>query len=86
MSGKLKRGDQIVYIPSHAKPGKLEFIEFGFVTSVSDNLELVFCRYWSNTCPGALRTMANSEGTNTKDLVKRNCVEQEVINGIIANY
>ena len=86
MSSKLKRGDQIVYIPSHAKPGKLDSIEFGFVTSISNDPKVVFCRYWSNICPGALRTTANSEGTNIRDLVKHNCVEQSVIDGIIENY
>ena len=83
----LKRGDQIIYIPSHVKPGKFKDIEFGFVTSVSEeNKELIFCRYWSNVLPGALRTTANSEGTNVWDLIKRDCVLQSVIDNIIENY
>lgn len=58
----LKRGDQIIYVPRHAK-GDTDHpnCERGFVTSVrGDN---AFCRYWRKRLPFELRTTANSELT-----------------------
>ena len=77
----MKRGDQIAYIPSHAK-GDMDHpdVDFGFVTSISpyDN-EIIFCRYWSKHEKGSLRTTANSEATNLRDLRPHKSVPDEAV-------
>ena len=72
---QFKRGDQIIYIPHHAD------IETGFVTSVNE--EFVFCRYWSKQYPGQLRTVANSEATSPRDLIKSITTLQTIIDDIL---
>ena len=52
-------GDQIIFG---------ENMEPGFVTSHTD--KVVFCRFWSPTNLGSLRTLANSESCNPADLNK----------------
>ena len=62
-----KKGDTVVYIPTHANGDKYhKDCEHGFVTSTTD--KTVFCKfYWKD---GSLRNKANSEGCNRRDLVK----------------
>ena len=58
----LKRGTQIVYMPTHCNEDiEHPDIEFGFVTSVRG--DVAFCRYWSKHNKDELRTKANSEAT-----------------------
>jgi len=62
---------QIAYIPTHAK-GDIDHadVEHGFVTSSND--QVVFCRFWSKAYGHTtthLRTTANSEACNRRDLV-----------------
>lgn len=88
---QFQRGDQIAYIPKHAR---LYFsgakgenwwwslanvdVEFGFVTSQRG--DIVFCRYWHRwRAPGELRTVANSEGTPADCLVRHRSVKQEIV-------
>lgn len=60
----LKPGDQIIYIPTHAKGDKNHpDCELGFVTSIPLDSKSAFCRYWSKYDSDALRTTANSEAT-----------------------
>ncbi len=64
---KFKRGDQIKYDPGHCEP------EYGFVTEVrklGEASQTIFCRFWSNFHAGELRTMANSESCNMRDIEK----------------
>jgi len=64
-----ERGDQIAYIPTHAK-GNVAHpdVEFGFVTSVDG--ERVWCRFWrKGGGERELRTKANSELVMASDLV-----------------
>lgn len=64
-----KEGDQIVYGRDR---------EPGFVTSTTN--ESVFCRFWSTTNIGSLRTLANSESCNPRDLNKvPENVPQEIV-------
>ena len=64
----MKRGTQIVYVPSHASGINHPDCEEGFVTSIRGNT--VFCRYWSKVTSGImLRTRANSEGTPIENIV-----------------
>ena len=82
----MKRGDQIAYIPGHAKSTGLKHpdTEFGFVSSVSRlDSERIFCRYWLKNSLGTLRTTANSEATNTKDLELYKSVPNSTINEIL---
>lgn len=78
----MKRGDQIVYIPQHAMELGIEHpdVEYGFVNSISpiDN-EVIFCRYWLKGKLGELRTVANSEATNIRNLKYYFKVSQELI-------
>ncbi len=70
----MKRGDQIIYVPDHAAFSGVNVLEAGFVTSVRGNV--IFCRYWNKFDPNVLRAMANSEGTNIRDLMKKDTVPQ----------
>lgn len=73
---KLKRGTQIIYVPSHAE-GNINHpdCERGFVT-LYINIGVVFCRYWSQQLPRELRTKVNSESTRVSDLVVCDTVPQ----------
>lgn len=83
MAGSLKRGTQIIYVPTHAEgipdhPDR----EPGFVTSVRG--DHAFCRYWSKYTPGDLRTKANSESTpinclRIEDTVPQRKVEETML-------
>ncbi len=70
---KFKRGDQIKYDPGHCEP------EYGFVT---ENSKFgTFCRFWSNFQAGQLRTIANSESCNVRDIKKYGSdIPQVIIN------
>ena len=74
----LTRGTQILYVPMHAH-GDTNHpdCEAGFVTSVRG--DVAFCRYWSRSTPGELRTKANSEATPVDALVERWSVPQAQI-------
>jgi hypothetical protein len=82
----LKRGSQIAYIPDHAKELGIDHpdVEYGFVNSISpvDN-ETIFCLYWLQGTPGKLRTTANSEATNIRDLILYDMVSPELVQEII---
>jgi hypothetical protein len=82
IKSKLKRGTQIIYIPSHAggDPDHPD-AEQGFVTSMSING--AFCRYWSRYNPCFLRTMANSELTPFDRLVIRDTHPQVEVNQML---
>ena len=65
-----KTGLQIRYTPTG---------ETGFITSYTT--KTVFCRFWSKSFIGTLRTTANSEGCNPRDLesLSQN-IPSEIIN------
>lgn len=65
---RLKRGTQIIYVPTHAD-GDPEHrdAESGFVTSVVPGY--AFCRYWNKRHPTELRTKSCSERTPVYTLV-----------------
>lgn len=78
----LKRSTQIIYIPSHANGDKNhEDVEEGFVTSVQGNS--AFCRYWSKQDRYQLRTKANSEATNKRDLIVEDTRTQDIIDNLL---
>lgn len=62
---KLQRGDQVIYVPSHADTDvNHPDAETGFVTSVTEDGRHAFVRYWRRGSEGfALRARANSERT-----------------------
>ena len=70
MIKEFKRGNQIVYIPDHAK-GNIDHndVEYGFITSISPCGEAAYCRFW-NKKPNdrILRTASNSERVKLKNL------------------
>ena len=68
----MKKGDQIKYDPGHCEA------EYGFVTEVRG--DTIFCRFWNNVRIAHLRTMANSEGCNKRDIKPYNSnIPQAVI-------
>ena len=77
-------GDQIIYIPTHADndPDHPD-CEFGFVTSIRSNN--VFCRYWSKIDQKLVRTNANSEATNPRDLYLWDSRPQSQIDNLLKN-
>jgi len=68
--GDLKRGVQIVKIPSHAE-GDINHLdcEAGFIVLLFEDNETAFCRYWSRQAAGVLRTQSGSEVTPISNLV-----------------
>lgn len=80
---------QIAYIPSHCK-GDINHadVEHGFVTSVVKNGS-VFCRFWlkqygHTVCE--LRTKANSESCNPRDLVPYRLFADNIIEEVWNKY
>ena len=82
-------GDQIIYIPNHVDDGDGPLdapvdhpdVEAGFVTGTGSAGKSYFCRYWSKTFPGTLRTMANSELTPASRLRRYDTVAPAVVRG-----
>lgn len=92
-STPLKVGTQIIYVPEHVRSAcgnnmsKMiahQDAEFGFVSSWND--DTVFCRFWSNHFMGALRTLANSEGCNRRDLELHSRYHQAIIDVTIKKF
>ena len=82
----MKRGDQIIYVPQHARNKGINHkdIEYGFVYSISPiDSEIMFCRYWIKGNLGELRTVAASEATNIRDLRGYDSVDPQVISDTI---
>ena len=77
----LKRGTQIVYLPTHLQ-NNAELsntdIQFGFVTSMK-NPGAVFCRYFSKYDLSLLRTLSCSEQANISDVYLLNTFENKVV-------
>lgn len=82
MIEQFSRGEQIAYIPMHAK-GNIDHpdVEFGFVTSQKGNT--VFCRYWRKHNIGVLRTTANSEGTPADMLIRWPVARQGLVEHLL---
>jgi len=76
-----KRGTQIVYVPSHISSDDAPECEEGFITSVG--IGGAFCRYWSKTAIGLLRTRANSEMTPFLNLIIKDTHSQEVVDTLL---
>jgi len=78
LRGQYEPGDQVAYVPPHAK-GDIdhEDVEFGFVTSVRE--DTVFCRYFRSRDSDELRTRSCSEGAAAADIVPCWHHEQKVI-------
>ena len=65
MISPIGKGTQVIYIPTHAGGyARHPDVEIGFVTSLDDDGDTAFCRYWSKSSPAELRTKANSEATS----------------------
>lgn len=80
----LKRGTQIIYVPSHAYGDENHpDVEIGFV--MRDQVEgkdNVFCRFWRKDLSD-LRTKANSESTPISSLVVVDTVTQSRVDDAI---
>lgn len=82
----MERGTQIVYIPDHADGNILhEDCEFGFIWKQHPSTDepAHFCRYWKKNNLGELRTVANSELTNDRDLKQIKSVPQSKVDRAI---
>jgi len=83
MTEIFKRGEQIAYVPWHARRSDGDWdhshpdVELGFVTSQRGST--VFCRYWRTGRVGCLRTMANSEATSASDLVRYQSAPDDLV-------
>ena len=76
-------GDQVVYVPDHADRKDPSFIfspqcEFGFVVEDEGSYSIPV-RYWRRGNPGLLRTIANSEQTPRRNLLRHQSVHPSVI-------
>ena len=74
---QLAVGKQIVYTSAGADKQ-----EFGFVSSWRKN-GTVFCRFWSKNDSTSLRTVANSESCDIRDLVVYPILPQEFVTATI---
>lgn len=84
---KLKRGTQIIYVPSHAKGDTNHSdCESGFVVSLFEDGEVAFCRYWSRQVAGRLRTKLNNESTRVSNLVICNRVPQSWVENALEKW
>jgi len=83
MTEIFKRGEQIAYIPLHARqrPQDHPDVEYGFVMSQKD--ETVWCRFWRKGHPGELRTRANSEAVDAHSLVRTHSVPDDLVQEIL---
>ena len=83
---QLKRGTQILYVPSHAQ-GNPEHpdVEVGFVTSGPANGDAYFCRYWRKDGTD-LRTKTCSELTPIWTIVVKDTYPQEKIDAALTEY
>ena len=77
-----KQGQQIIYVPYHAK-GDIHHqdCEEGFVSHETILPgDAIFCRFWLKTSePRRLRTVNNSEATSIDMLVIKDTVSQSVV-------
>jgi len=82
----LKPGTQIAYVPNHVK-GDVNHkdVQFGFIAKKMNGDLGWFCRYWLNKkywkdpAFPELRTVANSEGTDERNLVQHISVPQPIV-------
>lgn len=80
-----QQGDQIAYIPNHAG-GDITHpdVELGFVTSAAQNGAAYHCRFWRKGFGAwTLRTVANSECTPADCMVKRDSVDQAIVDRLL---
>ena len=77
-----KIGDQIVYLPLHAKDLFDSDAEFGFITGFNASGS-AFCRYWLNPKKESLRTTANSEATPIDMIFRCDLKPQKEINKLL---
>lgn len=83
----MKRGTQIIYIPTHAEGDKHHpDCEHGFVTSMNGSGTVAFCRYWKNQESNELRTYGNSEGTVVDNIIAANTRPQRLVEQMLENY
>ena len=74
------KGKQIIYVPCHAGKDKNHpDCEPGFIAEDFPRKGNIFCRYWSKTIPGELRTKANSESTPFFNLVFSKTRPQDLV-------
>ena len=96
MIKRLLRGTQIACVPDHllaqmnqestlhaALKGKIYGIQYGFVWTDNRD-ESVFCRYWIDSKPGELRTVANSELTSRHNIIEWYSVDPMTVVAAIA--
>ena len=79
----MKRGTQIIYLPDHAKDEDHPDAEPGFIFNKTQNPEVFFCRYWNKHRQWELRTKANSEATNIRNIFVKDTKPQKVVDKMI---
>ena len=72
----MKKGTQIVYVPTRASGTDHPDAEPGFVFNSEVRDGSLFCRYWNKHIPTELRTKANSELTPMNMLHVQDTVPQ----------
>lgn len=77
----MKRGDQIAYVPEHARGHGMGHpdVELGFIFDIGSN-GIIFCRYWRRGELGKLRTISCSEATNERNLILYKTLNQNIVN------
>lgn len=82
---KLERGTQIRYVPNHASGVEDDLrCEDGFVTT--DKGDSVFCRFWSRTNIGQLRTKSCSELTPAQNIVVHKSTTEKKVKEALEKY
>lgn len=81
---EIVEGTQILYMPTHANGNpKHKDVQEGFVTSIVPSNNCLFCRYWSKFSPGELRTRANSELTNIRNIMVEDTHSKSDVNAML---
>ena len=83
----LVKGTQIALVPDHAY-GNINHadVRFGFVASVEHRTGNVYCRFWSDVDPSDLRTKANSELCDARNVVPHVFCSQSLVKKMIEKY
>lgn len=91
-----KRGMQVAYIPDHARnpndrhDASHPDVQFGFVTSVGEDANIIYCRFWRKMERGErpdgwkwIRTKFNSEAVKASHLLNINRTTPQMIDAML---
>lgn len=83
----LTKGTQIALVPDYAYGDTShKDVKFGFVSKHDTRTNNVYCRFWSLTDPNDLRTKANSECCDFRNIQLHDSKPQSLVDEMIEKY